>query len=168
MSLLMVAEPKLINVMKSSIQCLIAACLLFLMACGGESKEHKILHQAADIHMEAVKIKKDLEPKLEELRQRSNSIQIQGRALTPEEIAFTDAVSTLEGRVQFWDENHVEVPGFDHDDHGHAEHNHDHSHDHGPALNLPAEDILLIQQELQDSIKAIFATAELLLQKNPN
>ena len=145
--------------------------LIFLIAsiqaCGGESKENKILHKAADLHMEAVQIKKEIEPKLEELKQLGNSIQIQGRALTQEEIDFSKAVNAIEGRLKYWNENHVEVPGFEHAGEDHESHNHEHNHDHGTQLNLPAPDILILQKELRDSIIRIQRSIEGLLVKAP-
>ncbi len=141
---------------------------LLLFACGGgtsnnqSDEEQKLLSEAAQIHEEAIKVEKNLLPRLQELRQRANQIQVVGRELTPEEMNFVNAVSALELRHQQWSENHVEVPGHehhDHDHHGHDhhghDHNHDHDHDHGPALELTAADMLLVQKEFRDSILAI-------------
>ena len=139
--------------------------LAIVLSCGGETEEHKTLHHASEIHLEAMKIKKEMEPDLDQLRQLSNSIQIQGRALTPEEINFTKAVSTLERRLEFWEENHVEVPGFEHEGHDHSGHNHDHNH--APEFQFPASDLLIIQKEFRDSIIAIKGKLGSLLQQAP-
>ena len=140
--------------------------VLILLACGG-SEEDKLLHEAADIHMEAIKIQKEMEPELEQLRQMSNSIQIQGKELTQEEITFTKEVTSLERRLQYWEENHIEVPGFEHGEHDHSGHNHNHDHSHGTEFHLPASDILIIQKEFRDSIKAIKGRLGVLLQQAP-
>ena len=139
--------------------------LIFLVSCGGETEEHKILHEAADIHNEAVKVKKEASDKLNELRQISNSIMVQGRELTPAEIAFSEKVASMEMRINYWDENHIEVPGFDHEGHDHS--GHDHSHDHGTQMSLPAKDMLILQKELRDSIVVINRTLESLMQQVP-
>ena len=136
--------------------------LSFLLSCG-ESAEHKLLHEAHDIHMEAFKIKQAVEPQLEQLVQRSNSIQIQGRALTEEEIKFTESVNTLVQQLEFWKENHLEVPGFEHEEHDHSAHDHD--HEHGSSFNLPASDMLLLQKEFRDSIVAIQQRVNSLLEQ---
>jgi hypothetical protein len=137
--------------MKTLNQIFLTFLFLSIFACGGESTEHKILHQASDIHLEALKIKKELEPNLEQLRQLNNSIQIQGRALTPEEIKFAKEVNALESRLSHWEENHVDVPGFEEEGHDHS----GHDHDHAPAFQFPAGDMLIIQKEFKDSIVRI-------------
>ena len=138
------------------------------IACSGESEEHKILHEAADLHVEALKIKKELTGDLEQLRQLKNGIQVQGRALTEEEVKFTKAVNLLENRLAYWEENHVEVPGFEHGEHDHSGHDHSgHDHNHGPKFQLPPDDMLIIQKEFKDSIVVIKRSLESLLQNVP-
>ncbi len=140
--------------------------LITFFSCGsGDTKEHKILHNAFDIHMEALKVKKELEPSLEELRQLNNSIQVQGRELSAREINFSKAISVIENRLNYWEENHVEVPGFEHEGHDHSGHNH--SHDHKPQFQLPASDILIIQKEFRDSILSIKSKVGALLLNAP-
>lgn len=134
---------------------------LFVLAanCGGSSGEdQKLLEEAGQIHQQALEIEQKVKPRLEALIQEKNRINIQGRALTEAEIAFVNQVEALEKSYAFWEENHVEVPGFEHDHHDHA--GHDHSHDHKPGLDVTASDMLLIQQEFRDSITAIQARVE--------
>jgi len=152
---------------KMKISTWLKACcfVLFLWACGGGSAEDKLLHEAADIHMEALKVKDEMTPELEQLRQLSNGINVQGRALNEEEMNFTKAVANLESRLKYWEDNHVEVPGFDHGEHDHSAHNHDHSH--GGEFHLPASDILIIQKEFRDSILAIKGKLGVLLSQAP-
>jgi hypothetical protein len=137
---------------------------VLLFSCGQDS-EDKILHQAHDVHLEAFKIKQSVKPQIEQLLQRSNSIQVQGRSLTEEEIKFTDEVNNLSQKFSYWEENHLEVPGFGHEGHDHSGHDHDHSHDHSPAFNLPASDVLLLQKEFKDSIVAVQQQVQLLLRQ---
>ena len=136
---------------------LIFLCLLILTAnCGGTSEEdQKLLEEAASIHQQAIEIEEKIKPKMEALIQRKNQINIQGRALTDAEIAFVEKVEQLQTSYDYWEENHVEVPGFEHDHHGHEGHDHDHDHDHGNQLKVTAADMLLIQKEFRDSISAI-------------
>lgn len=134
---------------------LIIVSLFFLSAnCGGTSEaDQKLLQEAADIHQEAVKIEQQVRPKLDELVQQKNSINIQGRTLAPEEIAFVTKVEGIESSYAYWEENHIEVPGFEHDHSAHEGHDHDHSH--GSELKVSAADMLLIQKEFKDSILSI-------------
>lgn len=138
--------------------------VLSFLSCGGDADD-QILHQAHEVHMEAFKIKQSIQPQIEQLIQRSNSIQVQGKALSEAEIKFTDRVNNLSEKFKYWGENHLEVPGFDHEGHDHSGHNHDHDHNHAPAFNLPASDILLLQKEFRDSIIVLQQITEHLLQQ---
>ncbi|MEN0005959.1 MAG: hypothetical protein AAF798_17545 [Bacteroidota bacterium] len=143
---------------------------LLMAACqdsAAEKEANKILEQAAAIHMEAVKVGSAITPKMEELIQRRNSLNVEARELTEEELAFTAKVDAIERSYQWYEDNHVEVPGFgheghDHDDHeGHDhdheghDHDHDHDHDHGPELKVLPADMLRIQEEFRDTILSI-------------
>lgn len=134
------------------------AIIYLSSSCGGQHNhgDNQLLQQAADIHTEAIKIEKELRPKLQSLVQQKNTINIQGRALTEEETAFVNKVESIEASLKYWEENHVEVPGFEHGhDHDHDHEGHDHSHDHGSKLEVAPQDMLLIQKEFRDSIVAI-------------
>ncbi len=153
--------------MKILRQTLFALLSVLMLSCGGDSAEDKILHKAADVHMEALKIKSEMESGLEQMRQAHNSIQVQGRALTSEEMVFTKEVSSLEARLKYWNDNHIEVPGFEHGEHDHSGHDHNHDHSHGNNFQLPASDMLIIQKEFKDSIKAIQGRLDVVLSKMP-
>lgn len=140
------------------------AFLLLSSSCQrGNSSEAQLLSQAAALHQEALRIDQEVKPQLEELIQQSNSIQIQGRALSGEEIRRVEAIDAVRSSYAWFENNHVEVPGHDHDHGDHA--GHDHDHDHGAELELTPEDMLAVQQEFLDSIKSIRARVALLLQK---
>lgn len=140
---------------------------LFIYACGGSSEEHKILHEAADIHVEALQIKKEMEPDLQSLESTVNSIQVQGRELSSEEIKFIKEYEVLQSRLKYWNDNHIEVPGFEHEGHDHSGHDHNHDHSHAPKFQFPASDLLIIQKEFRDSINAIKGKMEVLLRNAP-
>ncbi len=139
---------------------LFAVCLFF--SCG-ENAEDKILHEAHNIHLEAFKIKQAVSPQIEQLLQRSSGLQIQGRALTEDEIKFTTQVNNLAKKFEYWKENHLEVPGFEHEGHDHSDHDHAHDHNHASGFNFPASDMLILQKEFRDSILVIQRQAQLLL-----
>jgi hypothetical protein len=72
---------------------------LFLGACQ-PSLEQRI----SDLHTATQKLGDEAAMLLGDLVQQRNSINIQGRALTPEEIAFTGKVDALEARFGQWEE----------------------------------------------------------------
>ena len=129
-------------------------------ASSGSSEKDEQLKAAAELHQKAIDIDKAVRPGIEALKQQTNDLQKQGRALSEQEIAFTKAVNKLQQRYNFWDKNHVEVPGYEHEHHhDHDGHDHGHHHhDHGPSLELSPADMLIVQQEFLDSIKAIQQT----------
>lgn len=131
-------------------------CLVgLLLGCGASGEQKTVqLQRAADLHLKAIAADQALQPELNALVQQKNQINIQGRSLSPEELAFVAAVDQLEQRYAYWEEHHIEVPGFEHAGHeGHAHHDHDHAH--GPALELTPADQLIVQQEFLDSILVI-------------
>ena len=135
-----------------------------MMACSSQNQtnhgDNKVLQEAAEVHTEALKIEKEIQSKLEALQQRKNTINIQGRALTEAEIAFVNQVEALEASLRYWEENHVEVPGFEHnhDEEGHShdhDHGHNHDHNHEAKLEVAPTDMLIIQKEFRDSMLAM-------------
>lgn len=152
--------------MRSKVWILLTVITSLMIACasGGDKEKEALLKEAADIHMEALEIEKSFKPIFSGIVQRRNGLSVQGKDLTPEERRFIDMVNGVEKSYEYWEENHMEVPGFEHaHDHDH-DHDHDHSHDHGGGMDLLPEDILSIQKEFRDSIKAIKKRAELVAQ----
>ncbi len=129
---------------------------VLIISCGGGDND-KLMKEALDIHNQSMAMEKEILPKLEELDQIKNNINIQGRALTKEEIAFVRKVELLNLSLQHWQENHIEVPGAEHD---HSGHDHNHNHNHGSKVEFTPEDMLIIQKEFKDSILAIKARLE--------
>ncbi len=106
------------------------------------------LEEAAKIHEEAMSVAHHLGPDLENLNIKRNLLLGQ-QELTCEDSLLLERINRVDKCFQWFQRNHVEVPGFEHaHDHG----DHDHSHDHGPKLDLTPEDMLLVQKEFRDSI----------------
>jgi len=125
--------------------------MLFLVAaCNSENQDEAKMQQAAEIHAESVALEQEIKLQLETLVQAKNSINVQGRALTEEEQSFVKKVEQLEQSYDFWEANHIGVPGYE-SEHDH-EHDHDHDHDHGASIELSPQDMLLIQQEFKDTL----------------
>ena len=119
----------------------------------------KRLKQAALLHEETMQIDQKIQADLANLGQERSSIQIQGRALSMEEIQRVDAIYAIESSYDWFEKNLVELPG---QNHGHGAHK---GHDHKASMELSPKDMLLVQQEFLDSIKSIQARISLLLQK---
>ncbi len=115
---------------------------------------------AEKIHLEIIAIEAALAGKVDSLIQLRNQLAIQGRALTPEEIAFNNQVTGIEASINYFRDNLPEPPGLEHDHSGH-----DHHHHHGPTLNVTPEQMLAIQKEFRDSILSIQQRVSGLLQK---
>lgn len=120
--------------------------LITILIFGCSSGNEKILKEATEIYKQSLEIEQEVLPKFEELEQAKNSINIQGRALTEEEIKFTRDVDLLGLSLNYWKENHLEVPKTD------SLQNQNRS-----TVKFSAQDILLIQKEFNDSIVAIRA-----------
>ena len=116
--------------------------------------------EAAKIHLEIIAIEAALAGKVDSLIQLRNQLAIQGRALTPEEIAFNNQVTGIEASISYWRDNLPEPAGLEHD---HSGHNHDHNH--GPTLDVTPEQMLAIQKEFRDSILSIQQRIATLIQK---
>lgn len=122
----------------------VLSMVLLVFACG--HKHDPVLEEAAAIHNEAVDVEGTISDRIAQLIDQRNGLATQGRELTEEEWAFASAVDRIESTYGWWQENHVEVPGY---------HDHDHSKcdgHHGPGLEVASEDMLLIQKEFRDSI----------------
>ncbi len=126
---------------------------LILAACSSHKHVNtELLDKAYNIYQEAKKIETEIEPGLSELTNRKNNINIQGRALTQEEIETVDKIEKLEASMNFWKENHPEIPGYE------PGHVHGAGCSHGEQqLELMPEDWVKVQQEFLDSIVVIKA-----------
>ena len=105
--------------------------------------------EASQIYNESIEIEKEIDPRFEALEQTKNSINIQGRALTEEEIKFTREIDLLGLSLKYWKENHLEVPSAE-----------ELGKNNRSPVKFSANDILTIQKEYNDSIIAIRARIE--------
>ncbi len=117
--------------------------LLFLVSC---SKPDPKMQEAFEIHSQALEVQERLKPVMKELIQRSNNIQVQGRALTDQEISFSESVISLGASYDEWNKNHIVVPGFE------KHHKCDGNHDHAPPLKLTGDEMISVQKEFLEKI----------------
>lgn len=125
--------------MKNLVSLLLSAAFVLAPTCQPAAAD-----EVKELHAASLEAETALAPKLEELVQRSNSINIQGRALTPEEQAFSEAVSKLESDFAAWQEAL-----------------------RGVGEKVPNEDRLKDERELNEIAGDLAATADSLLLDRP-
>lgn len=132
-------------------------------ASGDETPTDPLLIEANSLHLEAMEVEKSFAPMLNELIDKKNSIQVQGRELTQEEINFTSFAEKVEKYYFEWQENRVEVPGFEHD-HDHSGHDHHHHH-HGNDVKLTPQQMLEVQKQSYEDLSTMKTKVEHYLNK---
>lgn len=144
--------------------------IVALSSACAEKKADEDLQKAFQLHEEAMEMRQKAQEQLDQLKANKDSLFLATHAETLE---------SFESSLEEWDEQVVEVPGFehahdhaghDHSDHDHSEHDHgdhaehdhsdhDHSshdhHNHGSEPELTPKQHLEVQQYLLDEINAI-------------
>ncbi|WP_342084631.1 hypothetical protein [Dyadobacter sp. OTU695] len=111
------------------------AISLTAAACTGKEKKSPQLIEANRLHLEAIKISKELESKLESLSSHAGSD------------ARKSQIDSLKNLIEMWEENMIEVPGFAHaHDHGHD------AHEHKSAPPMTEESMLDYQRQSKAAI----------------
>lgn len=129
----------------------IIGIITLLSACGDKKQTNPDLQQAFEIHGEALKIYNSARDQIAVLKANTDSIFV---------ATYANDLNAISNSLEEWDEQLVEVPGFDHDhdhaEHDHADHDHsDHDHDHDEHQELTPEQHLAVQQQLLEEIKTI-------------
>ncbi len=123
-----------------------AVLVLLMIACGQQKEPDENLQQAFKIHEEAVELRNKVAVKLQELGTIEDSLFVSTQK---------NHLDSLTEALDNWDEQLVEVPGFE-EEHDHEGHNHegnDHHHDEQPKLT--SKQHLEVQQHLFREIQAI-------------
>lgn len=81
--------------------------LILLFSC-----ENSFTQQIEEMHADARSLGDTLEIQLEELSMQANSINVQGRALSPGEIDFTGKVSALQISYNQWQQSMEKAEGM--------------------------------------------------------
>ena len=131
--------------------------IVVLGSCGPNLAEDPTMQKAYSIFEEAAKAEKEVEQKMEELVQIKNNTNIAGRELSEEEMNRIKKIEELEESFKAWQDNHPDVPGFDH------AHTHDGKCNHGPKLDLLPDDWVRVQEEFRDNIMVIKKDVEMIL-----
>ncbi len=117
--------------------------LVFLaMACGGKEKHGEDLQQAYKLHSEATHIRKQIADELSKLNDDTDSTFVR---------TYEQDLDSIKLLLSDWDEQVVEIPGFDEEDHEHE------GHDHSEKVEqeLTPEQHLEVQQYLLTEIRKI-------------
>ncbi len=135
---------------------LILSFIVFLVfAC--KSRSESVNREAASkIHLESESIEASLAGTIDSLIQIRNQLAIQGRGLTPEEIAFNNEVTDIEASILRWRDNFPEIAQVLRDSAGHVP---------ASASDASPKRMLDLQMEFRDSILAIQKRVTELLQK---
>ena len=114
--------------------------IALLVSCGDKKKSNADLQQAFKLHQEAMNIRNQAVDQLAKLIANGDSLFVK---------AYKKDLDSISRSLKAWDEQLVEVPGF--------EEAHDHSgHDHpDEQLELTPEQHLQVQQHLLQEIRAI-------------
>ncbi len=121
--------------------------LLVLIACQ-DNKPDPQLVQAFEVHKSSLATFDSLLVELRTLKSQSLSPQQQ------------DELTQLAKAGAQWEEQLVEVPGFDHGEgHDHGGHGHDHGHNHGgPNMeDLPPAEVLKIQEAMKTEVSRLLS-----------
>lgn len=130
---------------------------ILLTSCFNQAKNDPLLKEAFEFHTQAMDVEKNTNLVMDNLLNRKNSIQVQGKALSEDDMGFIDAVNRVESLLTSWKDNRVEVPGFEH---GHDGHKHHAGCNHKNDVQLTSQQMLEVQEEALKQIKDIKAIAE--------
>ena len=115
--------------------------IALLVACGDKKNPNEDLQQAFKLHQEAMNIRNQTVDQLAKLTVNGDSLFVK---------AYKKDLDSISRSLKVWDEQLVEVPGFE-EAHDHSGHNH--HHDEQPKLT--PEQHLQVQQHLLQQIRAI-------------
>ncbi len=122
--------------------------IIALSSACGDKQMNKDLQQAFELHKEAIKIRQMAQDQMAKLQANKDSLFVE---------TYTKDLQSISSSLEAWDEQLVEVPGFeeehDHSDHDHSDHDHHHHHDE--QQELTPKQHLEVQQHLLEEIQAI-------------
>lgn len=117
---------------------------LIMLACSHDKKPDENLQEAFKIHEDAVGLRNQLGNELEKLNAIDDSLFV---------LANKGNLDSIANALKSWDEQLVEVPGFE-EEHDHDHEGHDHHH-HDEQPDLTSEQHLEVQKHLFEEIQAI-------------
>lgn len=85
--------------------------ILLLGACAPRPQTGDTIAEAKAIRAEAIQLGETVKAQIQELDQRRISLEVQGRALMPEELTFIDKVNQLTARFTEWEKAAPDLKG---------------------------------------------------------
>ncbi|MEO0338685.1 MAG: hypothetical protein AAF242_05675 [Bacteroidota bacterium] len=133
-----------------------ATFLLLLLSCSPKVDQTSeiYLSKALNLLSETLKTEEALKPLLANLEQEKNSIQIQGRALSEEEMQRIAAIDQLQKDYADWDAKLILIPGFETQIRG------DRAAGYQTPNNLKAKELYELQQKSRETLGKILARAK--------
>ncbi|WP_435625698.1 hypothetical protein [Flagellimonas sp.] len=126
--------------------------LMALLTSCGEKQIDENLQKAFELHNEAVKVRQATKNQIERLKSNTDSLFV---------ATYGNEINSLSSALEEWDEQLIEVPGFEdehnhsHHDHSSHDHNHDHEHHEHGGQELTSKQHLEVQQHLLEEIKEL-------------
>lgn len=116
--------------------------IFFNNACKKENNKSPELIQANKIHLESMRIHKNVETEITEKKQN---------AITSKNLALVQKLDSLNIILDFWEEGIVEVPGFEHKHH----HEKGEHHEHKAEIKMTDESMLEYQKNSKQAIEEL-------------
>lgn len=102
---------------------IVLGMIALLAACGSKKETNENLQAAFKLHQEAVKVRQETQDQLDKLAASSDSLFME---------TYKVHLDSIKLSLKDWDEQLIEVPGFE-EEHDHSGHDHDHVlSDHAP------------------------------------
>ena len=140
--------------------------MIILASCSTGQQQAEVqdplLIEAFKYHNEAMEVEKSLQSIIGELKAKKATIQSAGKELGEEDMKFIDTTNRIEKSYGRWQENRVEVPGFEHE-HDHSAEGH--HHNHGNDVQLTPQQMMEVQKESMKNIGDMLKKAEGILKK---
>nr|WP_298998809.1 hypothetical protein [uncultured Allomuricauda sp.] len=129
---------------------LVLGITALISACGDSKEKNENLQQAFKFHEEAIKFRQTAEDQISKLKADTDSLFV---------ATYSNDLKSISSALEAWDEQLIEVPGFeeehDHSHHDHSGHDHDHHHHNHSQQELTPEQHLEVQQHLLQEIKGL-------------
>lgn len=118
--------------------------LAILIALTASTCQDPLMEKILRVHTQTVSLEKETSPIMDELIQVRNRINIQGRALTEEELSLTEEINSMETRWEEWKQ------AF-------------HATDPATVAKTERDSFLKTQQEFQQTLLNLKTSAESIL-----
>nr|WP_299382210.1 hypothetical protein [Allomuricauda sp.] len=124
---------------------LMLGMIVLWSSCGDKKQSNENLQKAFEIHEKTISIHKMVLNQMDALKTNKDSLFVE---------TYSNDLNTISGSLEEWEEQLIEVPGFDHDE-DHSDHDHEYHDHHDEQQKLTPEQHLEVQRQLLVEIQAI-------------